>query len=80
MALENTEQFYLRVIPPYPGEISSATAIATGTATIYDGTLRGTETGNLLIGSLCSVKKMDSTVDFSRRLDDALTQSEAAQS
>ncbi|WP_423212539.1 Calx-beta domain-containing protein [Paracoccus yeei] len=51
MALENTEQFYLRVIPPYPGEISSATAIATGTATIYDGTLRGTETGNLLIGT-----------------------------
>lgn len=51
LGLENTEQFYLRVIPPYPGEISSVTAIATGTATIYDGTLRGTEAGNLLTGT-----------------------------
>lgn len=51
LELEGTEQFYLRVIPPYPNTISSATAIATGTATIQDGTLRGTEAGDLLSGT-----------------------------
>lgn len=51
LALENTEQFYLRVTPPFPGQISSRTAIATGTATIYDGTLRGTAGDDVLTGT-----------------------------
>ncbi|SMO93958.1 Calx-beta domain-containing protein [Paracoccus laeviglucosivorans] len=51
LALEGTEQFYLRVAPPFPGQISSRTSIATGTATIHDGTLRGTAGNDVLQGT-----------------------------
>lgn len=52
LALENTERFYLRVAPPFPSAISSRTSIATGTATIIDGTLRGTSGPDILNGTL----------------------------
>lgn len=51
LALEDTERFYLRVAPPFPSEISSRTTIATGTGTIYDGTLRGTAGHDVLTGT-----------------------------
>lgn len=51
LQLEETERFYLRVAPPFPTEISSRTTIATGTGTIYDGTLRGTSGHDVLTGT-----------------------------
>ena len=54
LTLEGTEQFYLRVAPPFPGEVSSRTGIITGTATILDGTIRGTEADNILNGTIAA--------------------------
>ena len=51
LALENTEQFYLRIAPPFPGAISSRAGMATGTATIMDGTLRGTAGNDVITGT-----------------------------
>ncbi|WP_374301743.1 Calx-beta domain-containing protein, partial [Paracoccus sp. (in: a-proteobacteria)] len=51
LALEGTEQFYLRITPPYPSQISSLTPTVTGTATILDGTIRGTGGNDILAGT-----------------------------
>lgn len=51
LRLEGSEQFYLRVAPPFPGELSSSATAATGTATIIDGTIRGTDGANRLTGT-----------------------------
>lgn len=52
LALEDNEQFYLRVSPPFPTEIASGTVTATGTATIHDGTIRGTTGNDQLTGTV----------------------------
>lgn len=51
LALEGNEQFSLRVIPPFPSPLSSSATTAIGTATILDGTLRGTDGANRLTGT-----------------------------
>lgn len=51
IALEANESFSLRVIPPFPGTLSSSATTAIGTATIIDGTIRGTDGANRLTGT-----------------------------
>ncbi|MDP5307526.1 Calx-beta domain-containing protein [Paracoccus spongiarum] len=51
LILEGNEQFLLRVVPPFPGTLSSSATTAIGTATILDGTIRGTAADNTLIGT-----------------------------
>lgn len=51
MLLEDNEQFSLRVVPPFPGSLSSSATTAIGTATIIDGTIRGNDGANRLIGT-----------------------------
>ncbi|MGP3699700.1 Calx-beta domain-containing protein [Rhodobacter sp. NSM] len=51
LALENTESFSLRLVPPFPSQISSATPVPVGVATIIDGTLRGTGGNDRLAGT-----------------------------
>ena len=52
LALENLEQFYLRVAPPFPSAISSRSSVATGTATIIDGSIRGTAGNDVRNGTI----------------------------
>lgn len=51
LLLEGNERFSLRVIPPFPGELSSSAVTAIGSATIIDGTIRGTDGANRLNGT-----------------------------
>ncbi|ABN79252.1 Calx-beta domain-containing protein [Cereibacter sphaeroides] len=51
LVLENTESFSLRLVPPFPSAISSATPVPVGVATLLDGTLRGSGGNDRLIGT-----------------------------
>ncbi|SEN35837.1 Ca2+-binding protein, RTX toxin-related [Paracoccus alcaliphilus] len=51
LVTEGAEQFYLRVAPPFPSQISAQSSIATGTATIMDGTVSGTNADDILHGT-----------------------------
>ncbi|WP_096788053.1 Calx-beta domain-containing protein [Rhodobacter sp. CZR27] len=51
LVLENTESFSLRLVPPFPSQISSATPVPVGVATIIDGSLRGTGGNDRLAGT-----------------------------
>ncbi|MBU3028546.1 Calx-beta domain-containing protein [Paracoccus marinaquae] len=52
LALEGSEQFRLRVIPPFPTELAASAVSSFGTTTILDGTIRGNDAANRLTGTV----------------------------
>lgn len=51
LLLENTENFSLRLVPPFPSAISSVTPVPVGVATLLDGTFSGSGGNDRLIGT-----------------------------